>query len=282
MRDFFGGIKFKIIVCIFAVVLGVVIYTAVSGGFSTVPETIITTITKPFVEASTAISDWVEDILDKFANSDKYQNENIELKNQLNKLYKDIIDYENIKNENEQLREILNIKKENDDFEFSAPCNIISHNSNDVYGGFTIDRGSNDGISLYDPVMTADGLVGMVSEIAPNYAKVTTIISNEINIGIMTLESNAVGVINNNAEYANVGDCLMNYIDNPNNIKKGEIVKSVAGVIFPGDLLVGTVKEIYRENGLAVRVVITPAVDVLKITDCVVITHFKGQGVVDR
>ena len=282
MRDFFGGIKFKIIVCIFAVVLGVVIYTAVSGGFSTVPETIITTITKPFVEASTAISDWVEDILDKFANSDKYQNENIELRNQLNKLYKDIIDYENIKNENEQLREILNIKKENDDFEFSAPCNIISHNSNDVYGGFTIDRGSNDGISLYDPVMTADGLVGMVSEIAPNYAKVTTIISNEINIGIMTLESNAVGVINNNAEYANVGDCLMNYIDNPNNIKKGEIVKSVAGVIFPGDLLVGTVKEIYRENGLAVRVVITPAVDVLKITDCVVITHFKGQGVVDR
>lgn len=33
MRDFFKGFKFKIIVCAFALVLGVVIYAAVSGGF---------------------------------------------------------------------------------------------------------------------------------------------------------------------------------------------------------------------------------------------------------
>ena len=266
MRDFFSSVKFKIIVCIFALVLGVVIYAAVSGGFSTIPETVITTITKPFVEASNAISNWVEDSLDKFTNADKYKSENEELKAKLNEIYKGIIDYDALKSENEQLKEILKIK---------------AHNSNDVYGGFTIDRGSDDGISLYDPVMTADGLVGMVSEIGPNFAKVTTVISNEINIGIMTLESKAVGVINNDVEHANAGECLMSYIDNPENIKKGEIIKSVAGVIFPGDLLVGTVKEIYIENGLAVRVTIQPAVDVHKITDCVVITHFKGQGVVD-
>ncbi|MBQ8931972.1 MAG: rod shape-determining protein MreC [Ruminiclostridium sp.] len=281
MRDFFSSVKFKIIVCIFALVLGVVIYAAVSGGFSTIPETVITTITKPFVEASNAISNWVEDSLDKFTNADKYKNENEELKAKLNEIYKGIIDYDALKSENEQLKEILKIKEENKDFEFSAPCNIIAHNSNDVYGGFTIDRGSDDGISLYDPVMTADGLVGMVSEIGPNFAKVTTVISNEINIGIMTLESKAVGVINNDVEHANAGECLMSYIDNPENIKKGEIIKSVAGVIFPADLLVGTVKEIYIENGLAVRVTVQPAVDVHKITDCVVITHFKGQGVVD-
>ena len=281
MGDFFRGTKFKIIICIFALVLGVVIYAAVSGGFSTVPETIITTITKPFVDISNSISNWVEDTLDKFSNADKYKNENEELKSKLNELYNDLIDYNDIKNENEQLKQILKIKEENEDFEFSAPCNIIAHNSNDVYGGFTIDRGSDDGISLYDPVMTADGLVGMISEIGPNFSKVTTVISSEINIGIMTLESEAVGVINNDVEHANSGECLMSYIDNPDNIKKGEIIKTVAGVIFPGGLLVGTVKEIYRDNGLAVRVVVTPAVDVHKITDCVVITHFKGQGVID-
>ena len=281
MRDFFCGTKFKIIVCVFALVLGVVIYAAVSGGFSTVPETIITTITKPFVEASNAISNWVEDTLDKFSNADKYKNENEELRSKLNELYKDLIDYDDIQNENEQLKQILKIKEENSDFEFSAPCNIIAHNSNDVYGGFTIDRGSEDGISLYDPVMTSDGLVGMVSEIGPNFAKITTVISSEINIGVMTLDTKAVGVINNDAEHASAGECLMSYIDNPDTIKNGEIIKSVAGVIFPGNLLVGTVKKIYKENGLAVRVVVTPAVDIHKITDCVVITHFKGQGVVN-
>ena len=282
MRDFFKGFKFKIIICIFAVVLGVVIYAAVSGGFSTVPETVISTITKPFVIASNAVSQWVEDTIDKFTNADRYKTENEELRNKLNEQYKQIIDLENVKNENDQLKQILKIKEENADFEFSPPCNIISRNTNDAYAGFTIDRGSDDGISLYDPVMTSNGLIGMVCEIAPNYAKVATILSDEINVGVMTFESKVTGILDNDIKNANEGNCLMSYITKDSDIKDGEIVKSVAGVVFPGNLLVGTVSKVYDdENGLLVHAVIKPAVDVRTVTDCVVITSFKGQGVVD-
>ena len=282
MRDFFKGFKFKIIICIFAVVLGVVIYAAVSGGFSTVPETVISTLTKPFVIASNAVSQWVEDTIDKFTNADRYKTENEELRNKLNEQYKQIIDLENVKNENDQLKQILKIKEENADFEFSPPCNIISRNTNDAYAGFTIDRGSDDGISLYDPVMTSNGLIGMVCEIAPNYAKVATILSDEINVGVMTFESKVTGILDNDIKNANEGNCLMSYITKDSDIKDGEIVKSVAGVVFPGNLLVGTVSKVYDdENGLSVHAVIKPAVDVRTVTDCVVITSFKGQGVVD-
>lgn len=282
MRDFFKGFKFKIIICIFAVVLGVVIYAAVSGGFSTVPETVISTITKPFVIASNAVSQWVEDTIDKFTNADRYKTENEELRNKLNEQYKQIIDLENVKNENDQLKQILKIKEENADFEFSPPCNIISRNTNDAYAGFTIDRGSDDGISLYDPVMTSNGLIGMVCEIAPNYAKVATILSDEINVGVMTFDSKVTGILDNDIKNANEGNCLMSYITKDSDIKDGEIVKSVAGVVFPGNLLVGTVSKVYDdENGLSVHAVIKPAVDVRTVTDCVVITSFKGQGVVD-
>lgn len=282
MRDFFKGFKFKIIICIFAVLLGVVIYAAVSGGFSTVPETVISTITKPFVVASNAVSQWVEDTIDKFTNADRYKTENEELRNKLNEQYKQIIDLENVKNENEQLKQILKIKEENEDFEFSPPCNVIARNTNDAYAGFTIDRGSDDGISLYDPVMTSNGLIGMVCEIAPNYAKVATILSNEINVGVMTFDSKVTGILDNDIKNANEGNCLMSYITKDSGIKDGEIVKSVAGVVFPGNLLIGTVSKVYDdENGLSVHAVIKPAVDVRTVTDCVVITSFKGQGVVD-
>ena len=282
MRDFFKGFKFKIIICIFADVLGVDIYAAVSGGFSTVPETVISTITKPFVIASNAVSQWVEDTIDKFTNADRYKTENEELRNKLNEQYKQIIDLENVKNENDQLKQILKIKEENADFEFSPPCNIISRNTNDAYAGFTIDRGSDDGISLYDPVMTSNGLIGMVCEIAPNYAKVATILSDEINVGVMTFESKVTGILDNDIKNANEGNCLMSYITKDSDIKDGEIVKSVAGVVFPGNLLVGTISKVYDdENGLSVHAVIKPAVDVRTVTDCVVITSFKGQGVVD-
>ncbi|MFR4023440.1 MAG: rod shape-determining protein MreC [[Eubacterium] siraeum] len=262
--------------------LGVVIYAAVSGGFSTFPENVLSTIAKPFVTVSNAVSQWVEGTLDKFANADRYKSENEELKDKLNEQYRQIIELENVKHENDQLKEILKIKEENSDFEFSAPCNIIAHNSNDAYAGFTIDRGSDDGISLYDPVMTSNGLIGMVSEIAPNYAKVSTILSDEINVGVMTFDSKVTGILDNDIKNASEGNCLMSYITKNSGIKKGEIVKSVAGVVFPGNLLIGTVEKVYDdENGLSVHAVIKPAVDVRTITDCVVITDFKGQGVVD-
>lgn len=83
MRDFFKGFKFKIIVCAFALVLGVVIYAAVSGGFSTFPENVLSTIAKPFVTVSNAVSQWIEGTLDKFANADRYKSENEELKDKL-------------------------------------------------------------------------------------------------------------------------------------------------------------------------------------------------------
>ena len=215
-------------------------------------------------------------------NADRYKTENDELRDKLNEQYKQIIDLENVKHENDQLKEILKIKEENEDFEFSAPCNIISRNSNDAYAGFTIDRGSDDGIALYDPVMTSNGLIGMVCEIAPNYAKVATILSDEINVGVMTFDSKVTGILDNDIKNANEGNCLMSYITKDSGIKKGEIVKSVAGVVFPGNLLIGTVSKVYDdENGLSVHAVIKPAVDVRTVTDCVVITDFKGQGVVD-
>ena len=282
MRDFFSGFKFKIIICIFALLLGIVIYAAVSGGFSSVPENVFSFITKPFVTASNAVSTWVEQTIDKVVNADKYKAENEELKDKLNEQYKQIIDLEKIKKENEQLREILKIKEEHEDFEFSPPCNIIARNSNDLYAGFTIDRGSEDGISLYDPVMNSNGLIGMVSEIGPDYARVTTILSDHVNVCVISFESKVIGILDNDTEHANKGLCLMSFISKDSKIKEGELVKSSAGVVFPGDLLIGTIKEVYQdENGLSVHAVIEPALDVLSITDCVVITSFKGQGVVD-
>ena len=101
MRDFFKGFKFKIIVCVFALVLGVVIYAAVSGGFSTFPENVLSTIAKPFVSVSNAVSQWVESTLDKFANADRYKSENEELKDKLNEQYRQIIELENVKHEND-------------------------------------------------------------------------------------------------------------------------------------------------------------------------------------
>lgn len=280
MREFFHSLKFKILVCIFALILGLMIYAAVSAGATTVPETILTTLTRPFVQLSTAIADWTDETIDKFVNADKYKQENEILRQQLSEMYGQIMDKDATDEENRQLREMLKIAEENNDFQWSPPCSIIARNSNDMFGGFTIGRGTNDGISLYDPVFTNIGLVGMITEVAPTYAKVTTLLSTEIDIGVTTSKDHTVGIVENDIKYSAEGCCLMSYIDAESPIKTGDVVVTSGGIVYPAGLIIGTVKELYDDdNGLSVHAVITPAEDIFKITSVYVITGFEGQGV---
>ena len=197
MKDFFHSLKFKIILCLLALVLGFMIYAAISGGNVIFPKSILETAAQPFVTAATAVSNWAERTLDAFLNAEKYREENVMLREKLTEMYSQIIDKNKTDEENERLREMLEIAKENDDYEWSAPCTVIARNANDIFGGFTIDKGSSDGIELYDPVLTEIGLVGYITELSPHYAVVTTILSPEIKIGVITAEKNVVGIIEN-------------------------------------------------------------------------------------
>ena len=279
MKDFFQSWKFKVIICIFALVFGFMIYAAVQGGNVIFPQSILETITQPFSNAATSISGWVEENLDTLVNAQKYKSENEELREKLNNMYEQIRDKEKTDEENAKLREMLDIEARNPDYEWSAPCSVIARNANDIYGGFTIDKGSKDGIELRDPVFTSTGLVGIISEISDHYSVVTTILSDEVTIGAVTADNNIVGIIENHAGNSLEGYCLMSYIAKNSVINTGEAVLTSGGSVFPAGMIIGTVKEVYGDsNGLTLHVVIEPSEDILSVTDVFVITSFDGQG----
>lgn len=280
MKDFFHSIKFKLILCLFALVLGFMIYAAVSGGNIIFPKSILETITQPIVSTATAISGWAERTLDAFLNAEKYRDENEMLQEKLTEIYLQIIDKDKTDEENEQLREMLEIAKENDDYEWSAPCSVIARNANDVFGSFTIDKGSSDGIELHDPVFTKIGLVGYITEISPHYAVVTTILSPEISIGVITADKKVVGIVENDILYSADGRCLMSYISKVSEIADGDIVITSGGAVFPAGIMVGTVETVYSDaNGLTLHAVIKPAENVINVTNVFVVTDFEGQGI---
>lgn len=270
MKEFFHSVKFRILLGIGALLLGLMTYVAVAAGQSTTPEQILNTITYPFVTAANAISDGVTGIIDKVVNADKYKAQNDELSAQLTDMYKHTLDYEELKKENERLREMLKLKEKHEDFMFSEPCDVIAHNTNDLYGGFTIKSGSKDGLQLNDPVMTSKGLVGRITTIGENYAKVTTILSPQVNVGVYTMRSKATGVIENDLSSAEKGLCLMSGILKDADIREGDIIfTSGKSGLFPGDILVGTVTEVYDDpNGLSRHALIKPIEDVRGLHLC--------------
>ncbi len=280
MKEFFQSIKFKILICVAALLLGLMTYIAVSGGFETVPEQAINSVTYPFVTAANAISDGVGGFIDKLVNADTYKAQNEELNAQLSEMYKDIKDYEELKEENRLLREMLGLKEDNDSFVFSDPCDVVARNANDMYGGFTINRGSNDNISLYDPVVTPVGLVGRVTEIAPSYAKVSTLLSPQVSVGVYTMDNKTTGVLENDVTNAENGVCLMSNILKDAEISNGDIVMTAGhSGLFPEGVIVGTVIEVYDDpNGLSKHALIKPAVDCFDVTTVFAVVDFDGKG----
>ena len=279
MKDFFGTTRFKVLIALMAVIVGVMIYSITQGGYATDTESVFGVILEPFQKISNNISGKVTSTLDMLFNAEKYYNENIQLKETLNEIYNDIIDYDKIARENEQLRVLLKLTEEHEDYVFSAPCTVIARATNDPYRSFTIDKGSKDGISPYDPVITSSGLVGVCYDVARSTSRVRTLYSPRTAVGVTVVRTKATGIIEGDYEYAEQGLCRMSYISESSDIEEGDIIVTSGSETFPANQLVGIVREVGMEDsGLSKYAVIEPVIDPDTVSTVFVITSFNGQG----
>ncbi len=280
MKDFIHSVKFKILVGILALLVGIMLYAAKTSGDTSYVSSFFGAIFSPIQKVSTTISNKVSTTLDMLVNSDDYYKDNQELKEKLNEMYNQLVDYKNIKDENAQLKEVLGLKEHNPDLKFSPPCKIIGRTTNDLYQSFFIDRGSRDGIKLRDPVITKEGLVGIVSDVQLTYSKVTTVLSPQFPIGVYSVDANVPGTIQGDLESAEKGLTKMLYISRDSNIKTGDvIVTSGTSGLVPKNRIIGTVEEVSPDKGgLSLVATIKPIVNIESLTDVFVLVGFEGQG----
>lgn len=282
MKDFFRTTKFKVLAALMAIIVGIMIYSVTTGGYASDSSFVFSIIFEPFQKLSTNISDKVTSTLDMMFNAEKYYNENIELKEKLNEVYNDIIDYDQVTRENEQLRVLLGLKEEYDDYQFSPPCTVIARTTNDPYHSFTIDKGSKDGIEPYDPVITSSGLVGICYDVSRSTSKVRTLYSPKTAVGATVVRSKATGIIEGDYELTEDGFCRMNYISKTADLAVGDIVVTSGSETFPANQLLGTIEEFGMEDsGLSQYAVIKPAINPDDVSTVFVITSFNGQGGTD-
>lgn len=280
MGEFFRSIKFKNILGVLALLLGVVLYAVTRGGSTTWLSQAFGTVFNPVRQAFTAVSDRIGQGMDTIINAQEYYNENQELRAQIGALNSQLVEYEDTKEELTELRKFLGIKEEHPDFVHSAPCHLISYVTNDPYGAFVIDRGREDGISVNDPVMTGEGLVGVITEVADSYATVRTVLSPDLSIGAVCNRTKDMGIVEGNLRYAADGRTKMIYMDKTMTMQQGDLVITAGSSgLFPRGCVIGNVEETgMEESGLSAYAVIRPAVDLERITSVVVLLDFNGKG----
>lgn len=276
MKEFFHSVKFKIIIALTAVLIGAMIYSVTTGGYSSGSNYLFEVIFEPVRNLSSSISDKVSRSLDMVINAEKYYNENQQLKAQLNALYNDVIDYDKVLEENKELRVMLELKEEYNNYKFSPPCTVIARTTNDPYGSFTVDKGANDGIKPGDPVVTETGIVGVCFEVSPSTSKVRTLYSPKTAVGVYTVRTKAEGIAEGGYDLAINGRIRMSYISKESDIKEGDVVVTSGSANYPAGQLIGTVESVQMEqNGLSKFAVIIPAEDPNTITSVFVITDYS-------
>lgn len=166
--------------------------------------------------------------------------EDLKAKNQ--ELIAQNVALEELKKENETLRQALNIEMEK---EFQLKFSYIV--SKDVFeDSVLIDLGAEDGIKKGMPVISKEKtLVGRIGEVYDNYSEVIMITSKKSSFDAQISEKEVFGVVKGKGD----SGLRMELIPKEKEVlAKDLVVSTTLGNIFPKGLLVGEITEVKKSD----------------------------------
>jgi rod shape-determining protein MreC len=279
VREFFNSWRFRIVALVALVIIGMMLRAATSVGNASYPANAVSFIVTPIQRVSSQISNAASDLLASFTTYSAVKKENSELKTQLQALTGKLVNYDELQRQNDQYKAYIGIKDANPDFKFASAM-VISRDPGQWFSAFTIDKGSIDGIKPKDPVMTADGLVGYVSEVMPTSCTVTTILDPTTQVGTIISHTGDICVSQGSRELAADGQLKIIDILRNSAVSKGDIIitSGISG-IYPKGLKIGTVGDIKLDSGgMSLYAMIQPMVNISEIKYVSIITDFRGKA----
>lgn len=278
MRDVLKASSFKALVIAVVVLLGLIIYTTSAGGsfiasllgfVSTPMQSVATNVTGSVTEFLD-LDGFTKDELKSLVNA--LQTENGQLQDRL-------VDYDELKQENERLRQQLKISQADPEVEMRSAA-VIGRDPNDVFFGFSIGIGTLSGVSAGDPVITSQGLVGVVTQAYATTSKVECLLSEDVQVAAVSIDKQETGVINCNIMMASSGLLRLDYLSPYTKLEPGDIITtSGAGGVYPAKLKIGQVESVEKSDKDVSRyAVVRPFQDLSSVTDVQVIINFPGKG----
>ncbi|MCD7722956.1 MAG: rod shape-determining protein MreC [Clostridiales bacterium] len=279
MKRLFKTSRFKVITAIIALLLVGALICAANGSGETVQSTVIGTVFAPANWLASKISDSITYVFGEASGNSEYLEKIDELEQQVGELQSELADYENLKKQNSLYKEALELKEDNEDFTFVEAA-VISRDAADVFGSYTINKGTLSGVEEGDAVIYGSYLVGIIDKAYPAYSVVKTILDPDFSVSAYEIVSGEISYVTGDSSLALDGLCKMANLDSATAVTYGSVI-ATAGISgnIPAGLIIGTVTEIDSEKtSIAAYAVIEPGTDVQNISNCLVITDFESEG----
>ena len=209
-----------------------------------------------------------------FTDINNLKAENEELKEKNSKLEQELRELEIIKAENSTLKEYMKMAEKYSEYN-TVPAYIISRDISNFTSNFIINVGSKDGIGKNMTVIAEAGLVGHVVSVTENTAKVQTIIDTASAVSA-TISTSRDGILIR-GQLDSDQTLKATYLPAEASLVQGDNIEtSGMGGIYEKGIHIGTIKEIVNTKNITNRyAIISTAVDFKKIETVLVIK--KGE-----
>ena len=249
MKGFFlhiGG-RLLVIALLLSILIGLT--SAFMGGNADPLSNLVNTVTAPVRSGIAAAADWAEGVYSYVFHYGEIQQQMEELEQENAELRKKIRQGEAASQENEQLRELLNLQAKREDFVFES-AKVTARSTDNWRSTLTLSKGSNAGVEKGDCVITETGLlVGVVSSVGTNYSIVNTLQEGKLRLSYLADEAQLVA-----------GD---------------EVLTSGNGDVYPAGLVVGQVESVFTDaSGLTRYAIVTPEVKLDQLVEVFIIKEF--------
>lgn len=275
MNKFFS--RKTIIIFLSAVLTSLIlaILSVVSDGRISPIGSLINAISKPLQSVSSSISGFFDKNINREEYYDNLETENEKLRNDLAAALQSVRENEAMGKENIQLRAALGLKERDTSLVFE-PAEVIAKNSDNWSRTYTINKGSNSGINIDNCVVTAEGMVGYISEVGNTWATVTSVTDASMEASAIASRTRDVASVEGNFDLMSKGLFRLSYLPRDTQLLEGDLIETSGfGGLFPKGIILGNVVEIKSEDhGISKYAIIKPAVNIDNVNHVLVIKAF--------
>ena len=225
---------------------------------------------KPFSD----LADWTGDVLDA-------KKENEQLKTEVEKLRAGLAEAVVDQREADQLRKLVDVSESLPAGTKSVTARVIAHSPTVWHSFVQINKGSNDGLKVDQPVITAGGLAGRVEDVTSGTARVALITNAESAVSAQVMPAGVSGIVK-----PEIGgrELLLDFIPRGSRLAEDQQVvtsgfrSSNLESLFPRGIPIGRVSKV-DESELDVyqRVRIRPYADLRRMDFVQVLTRVPDQ-----
>ena len=219
---------------------------------------------------------WVGDTLDA-------KDENARLKRELERLRSEVARSQTARRDARELRGLVGLQRQDGFPQGTRPvtARVIARSPTVWFSSVKIDKGSNDGVRVDQPVIAAGGLAGKVTSVSGGSAQVTLLTDASSAVSAQVMPEGANGIVK--PEVGNPRDLLLDFVEKGRRVTEGTTVvtsgftSSRVESLFPRGIPIGTVTEVdLDEIELYQRVHIKPFADLRRLDWLQVLTA-RGQ-----